>query len=63
MTYKRYVKRNGKVYGPYIYKSMRDENGNVKSIFIKKGKPENHKKTKFRSLVGSLIKFNSNKNT
>jgi len=56
MAYKRYIKRNGKVYGPYIYKSIRDENGNVKSVFIRKGEPDNPQKTRFRF----LIKFNSN---
>ncbi|MBN2330682.1 MAG: right-handed parallel beta-helix repeat-containing protein [Candidatus Aenigmarchaeota archaeon] len=36
MAYKRYIRKNGKVYGPYIYKSIRDENGNVRNIYVKK---------------------------
>jgi len=55
MAYKRYIKRNGKVYGPYIYKSIRDENGNVKSVFIRKGEPDNPKKTRFRFLFAFLL--------
>src|SRR3972149_2414521 len=33
MAYKRYAKKNGKVYGPYYYESYR-ENGVVKKIYI-----------------------------
>ena len=36
MAYKRYVKRKGKVYGPYIYRNVRDKDGKVKNIFIGK---------------------------
>ena len=34
MVIKRYIKRNGKVLGPYYYKNVRDENGKVKSIYL-----------------------------
>ena len=37
MAYKRYIKRGGKVYGPYIYKS-RKENGKVISEYVGRGK-------------------------
>ncbi|MBN2330685.1 MAG: hypothetical protein JXC85_02620 [Candidatus Aenigmarchaeota archaeon] len=55
MAYERYVKRNGKRYGPYVYRSCRDENGKVKSVFVKKGKPAGPKKGRLRFLG----KFNS----
>jgi hypothetical protein len=35
MVYKKYIKRNGKVFGPYYYESYR-ENGKVKTRFISK---------------------------
>ncbi|MFH1585333.1 MAG: hypothetical protein ABIB79_01020 [archaeon] len=34
MVYKRYIKRDGKVFGPYYYESYRDRAGKVKSKFI-----------------------------
>jgi len=34
MVHKRYIKRGGKTYGPYYYKNVRDNNGNVKSIYL-----------------------------
>ena len=34
MVYKRYVKRGGKLCGPYYYESYRDKNGKVVSKFI-----------------------------
>jgi len=34
MVYKKYIKRGGKTFGPYYYKSYRDKNGNVKTKFI-----------------------------
>ncbi len=34
MAYERYIRKNGKIYGPYLYKSIRDENGNVKNIYV-----------------------------
>ena len=42
MSYKRVVKKNGKVHGPYIYESYRDENGKVKKRYL--GKVEESKK-------------------
>ncbi|HLF53591.1 MAG TPA: hypothetical protein VI544_00245, partial [Candidatus Nanoarchaeia archaeon] len=33
MVYKRYAKKNGKVYGPYFYESYR-EDGVVKKVYI-----------------------------
>jgi len=39
MVYKRYIKRDGRVSGPYYYKSYRDENGKVVSKYIGKKPP------------------------
>jgi len=33
MVYKKYIKRNGKVFGPYYYESYR-EDGKVKTRFV-----------------------------
>ena len=35
MVYKKYVKRGGKLHGPYYYESYRDENGRVVSRYLK----------------------------
>ena len=48
MVYKRYIKRGGKVYGPYIYHS-RKENGKVISEYL--GKAET-KKIKYKKRKG-----------
>ncbi len=32
--YKRYIKRKGKVYGPYTYHSIRTKDGKVKNIYV-----------------------------
>ena len=34
MGHKRYVIKNGKVYGPYLYESYRDAHGNVKKRYL-----------------------------
>ncbi|MCD4666742.1 hypothetical protein K8R47_02955 [archaeon] len=34
MVHKRYIKRDGKVYGPYFYKSVRSKDGKVKNIYL-----------------------------
>ena len=34
MAYKRYVKRGGKVCGPYYYESYRDKSGKVKKRYV-----------------------------
>lgn len=34
VVYKRYIKRNGKLCGPYYYKSYRDKNGRVISRYL-----------------------------
>src|SRR3989338_1943372 len=34
MVYKRYIKKNGKTFGPYYYKSYRDETGKTKTKLV-----------------------------
>src|SRR3989344_6079357 len=35
MVYKRYIRRGGKLHGPYYYESYRDKNGRVVSRYLK----------------------------
>lgn len=39
MVYKKYIKKRGKLYGPYYYKNVRDKSGRVKNIFLGKKPP------------------------
>jgi|GEM_PF-1072920 len=41
MVYKRYITKNGKKTGPYYYKSVRDANGKIKSVYVGQTNPEN----------------------
>ncbi|MBN1896613.1 MAG: hypothetical protein JW789_02690, partial [Candidatus Aenigmarchaeota archaeon] len=34
MAYVRYIRRNGKIYGPYVYRSIRDKNGKVRNLYV-----------------------------
>jgi hypothetical protein len=34
MVHKRYIKRDGKIYGPYFYKSIRTEDGKVRNVYL-----------------------------
>jgi parallel beta-helix repeat protein len=34
LVYKKYIKRGGKTFGPYYFKSVRDKNGKVKSVYL-----------------------------
>ncbi|MDD5253646.1 MAG: Ig-like domain-containing protein [Candidatus Nanoarchaeia archaeon] len=36
MVHKRYIKKGGKIYGPYLYKSIRGPDGKVKNIYLSK---------------------------
>ena len=36
MTHKRYINRKGKRHGPYYYKTVRDESGKVRSVYLGK---------------------------
>ena len=55
MVFKRYIKRGGKVYGPYYYESYRDEKGIVRKKYVgmsdpgKKGKVSRNVKRKGKS--------------
>ncbi|MCX8159161.1 MAG: hypothetical protein N3D20_02620, partial [Candidatus Pacearchaeota archaeon] len=37
MAYKKYIRKDGKVFGPYYYQSYRDEDGNVRKRYVKYG--------------------------
>jgi hypothetical protein len=61
MAYKRYIRKGGKLYGPYIYKSIRDKDGNVRNIYV--GMPEKGRAKKIISDIFTLQKFHTtNKN-
>jgi len=49
MVYERYVKKNGKLHGPYYYESYRDEYGNVQKKYLGNELPQDKeiKKLKF----------------
>lgn len=34
MVHKRYIKKGGRTYGPYYYKTVRDKDGNVKNVYL-----------------------------
>ena len=55
MSYKRVVEKNGKKYGPYIYESYRDKDGNVRKKYL--GKLDKKKERAVFSffVVGILI--------
>ncbi|MBD3247176.1 hypothetical protein GF378_00990 [Candidatus Pacearchaeota archaeon] len=57
MVHKRYVRKNGKLHGPYLYKSYRDKNGKVRKKYLGKAE-ETDKKIVFMSIVlGFLMLF------
>jgi len=41
-VYKKYIKRNGKIFGPYYCESYRDKEGKVKTRFVS-GPKKRHK--------------------
>ena len=43
MVYKKYMYRGGKKFGPYYFKSVRNKEGSVSSIYLGKKNPENNK--------------------
>ena len=51
MVYKKYIKRNGKVFGPYYYESYR-EDGKVKTRFVSGPR----KRDKFKKKFGDMLK-------
>ena len=52
MVYKRYIKRDGKTFGPYYYESYRDETGGTRTKIVNAPK-----KNKFSKLIYVLIAF------
>ena len=34
MVYKKFIKKDGKIFGPYFYESFRDKDGNVKTRYV-----------------------------
>ena len=58
MSYKRYIKVGGKLYGPYEYHSFRDSDGSVKSEYVKKIEHDNtdlKKKVNFFQVSGLIL--------
>ena len=54
MVYKRYIKRGDKLFGPYYYKSYRDENGKTRTKLVK-APQENKFSAKLPYLVVFLL--------
>lgn len=55
MVYKTYIKRNGKKFGPYYYETYRDENGKVRSRYVKNPSKKSKPKRKSKKLNLSNI--------
>jgi len=59
MSYKRVVRKKGKNYGPYIYESYRDNDGNVKKRYLgKKDEQKIFSKKSVFLIIGFLVLFN-----
>lgn len=56
MVYKKYIYKNGKKFGPYYFKSVRSNDGSVKSVYLGRGAPRNNFKI-FSLLLLFLIIF------
>src|SRR6056297_1839509 len=46
MAYKKYLKKGGKVYGPYYYESYRDKDGNVRKKYVGTTPPKKKKSSR-----------------
>ncbi len=55
MVYKKFVKRGGKVFGPYYYESYRDEKGKVLKKYLGTVNPNDVKKRVGPTSKGSLF--------
>jgi hypothetical protein len=55
MAYKKYIKRDGKLFGPYYYESYRDSDGNVKTRYLVN--PPKKESFSFKNFGGSAINF------
>ena len=49
MVYKKYITKDGKRFGPYLYESYRDKDGNVKTRYV--SGPEDSQKISARFFV------------
>ncbi|MDO8517471.1 MAG: hypothetical protein Q7S33_05095, partial [Nanoarchaeota archaeon] len=55
MVYKKYIKRDGKIFGPYLYKSKK-ENGKVITEYLgKENQSGQKKKTKFNAFYSFIV--------
>jgi hypothetical protein len=59
MVYKKYIKRGNKKFGPYYFKSIRDKNGKVRTLYLgnKPGSDEKCRETPFKFNLNSLFVF------
>ena len=55
MGHQRYVLKNGKTYGPYLYESYRDSSGNVKKRYMGKGSDAKRGEILSKSFIFLLI--------
>ena len=51
MVYKKYIKKDGKLFGPYYYRSRRDKDGRVITEYISKESPKPKKNSDFFSKI------------
>jgi len=57
LTYIRYIKRRGKLYGPYYYKSVRTPEGKVRNIYLGTRLRETNGKRWVRDALAGLRKL------
>jgi hypothetical protein len=55
MVYKRYIKRNGKLVGPYYYKTVKEKNGKTRTIYIGRTVPAATREEKTTPFYGSNV--------
>ena len=55
MGYKRFVEKRGKNYGPYVYESYRDSEGNVKKRYLGKAEKEKGKSGVFLGILAAAF--------
>ena len=63
MAYKKYIKKNGKTFGPYYYESYRDSKGKVRKKYVGTTNPhKEEKQTKEAIRNKESTKRNNTKN-
>ncbi len=55
MVYRKYIKKRGRVYGPYEYSSYRDKNGRVKTKYIRKLNSSEDTKRNYRDILAPIF--------